>query len=58
MGQGLDEVWCRLFESLGKEWSLADVREWLKVRALDTTCAVCGETPSGGGSEDKERARE
>lgn len=58
MGQGLDEVWWRLFESLGKELSLAEVREWLQGRALNTTCAVCGETPSGGGSEDEERARE
>jgi len=58
MGQGLDEVWCRLFESLGKEWSLADVREWLKARALDTTCAVCGETTSGGESENKKKVRE
>ncbi|MGH3873474.1 MAG: hypothetical protein ACRDSR_18515 [Pseudonocardiaceae bacterium] len=32
MGQGLDEVWWRLFESVGKEWSLAEVREWLEHR--------------------------
>lgn len=57
-GQGLDEVWWRLFESLGKERSLTEVREWLQGRVLDTTCAVCGEAPSDGGSEDKERARE
>lgn len=63
MGQGLDEVWCRLFESLGEEWSLVEVREWMKGRALDTACAVCKGTASGDGSEDKatevlERVRE
>lgn len=36
MSHGLDEVWWRLFESLGTEWSLVEVREWLKDRALDT----------------------
>lgn len=49
MGQGLDEVWCRLFESLGKERSLIEVREWMKGRTPVTTCIVCGETASGGG---------
>lgn len=53
MGQELDKVWWRLFESLGKEWSLVEVREWLKDRALDTACVVCGESASGAGSEDK-----
>lgn len=32
MGQGLDKVWWRLFESLGKECSLVEVQEWLKDR--------------------------
>ncbi len=53
MGQGSDEVWWRLFESVGKEWSLVEVREWLKAKALDTTCAVCGETASGDGSDNE-----
>lgn len=55
MGQGLDEVWWRLFESLGKEWSLMEVRAWLKERALDrATCVVCGEAGSNDGSEDRQ----
>ena len=46
----MDEVWWRLFASVGKEWSLVEVREWLKGRALDgKTCAVCGETVSDDG---------
>ena len=49
MGQGLDEVWWRLFESLGKELSLVAVREWLKGRAPATACVVCGTTASGDG---------
>lgn len=54
MVQGLDEVWWRLFESMGKEWSLVEVREWLKGRELDTTaCAVCGETAPGAGPDDE-----
>jgi hypothetical protein len=36
MSQGSEEVWWRLFESLGKDWSLVEVREWLEDRALDT----------------------
>jgi hypothetical protein len=50
MSQGLDEVWWRLFESLGKEWSLVEVREWLNVRSLKTVCAVCGGTASDDGT--------
>ena len=53
MGQGLDEVWWRLFESVGKEWSLVEVREWLKGRAPGAACVVCGETPSGDRSDDE-----
>jgi hypothetical protein len=43
MGQNLDEVWWQLLESVGKESNLLEVREWIKDRALDNTCAVCGE---------------
>lgn len=46
IGQGMDEVWWRLFDSVGKEWSLVEVREWLQGRAPDTACAVCGKTAS------------
>ena len=42
MEQNLDEVWWQLLESMGKESNLTDVREWIKDRALDKTCAVCG----------------
>lgn len=49
MGQGRDEVWWRLFESLGKRWSLVEVREWLKSRAPDTAWVVYGETASDDG---------
>jgi hypothetical protein len=42
MSRELDEVWWQLFDSVGKEWNLVEVREWMKSRALDTTCVVCG----------------
>lgn len=35
MGQSLDVVWWRMFESVGRTWSLAEVRVWVAGRAAD-----------------------
>lgn len=43
MRQELNEAWWQLFDSVGKECNLIEVREWLTRRALDSTCAVCGQ---------------
>lgn len=43
MNQELDEVWRQLFDSMGKECNLVQVRRWLNERTLDSTCALCGE---------------
>ncbi|MCA1705363.1 MAG: hypothetical protein LC808_19750 [Actinobacteria bacterium] len=35
MGQGIDVVWWKVFEGLGRDVNLEDVRKWMKVRASD-----------------------
>lgn len=35
MGQSLDVVWWRVFESMGREVSLTEVRAWMAGRAAD-----------------------
>ncbi|MCA1672694.1 MAG: hypothetical protein LC799_10990 [Actinobacteria bacterium] len=44
LGQSLDVVWWRVFESAGQKRSLAEVRAWVAGRAADTGAAVSGET--------------
>lgn len=43
MNQELEEAWRQLFDSMGKECNLVQVRRWLNERTLDSTCALCGE---------------
>jgi hypothetical protein len=43
MRQEPDETWRQLFDSIGKEYNLVQVRRWLHERTLDSTCALCGE---------------
>lgn len=52
IGQSLDMVWWRVFESVGQKWSLAEVRAWMAGRAADTGAAVPDETAQGN-SEDE-----
>ncbi|MCA1603552.1 MAG: hypothetical protein LC776_18560, partial [Acidobacteria bacterium] len=35
MGQGIDVVWWKIFEGLGRDVNLEDVRKWMEVRASD-----------------------
>ncbi|MCA1676966.1 MAG: hypothetical protein LC799_33920 [Actinobacteria bacterium] len=44
LGQSLDVVWWRVFESAGQMRSLAEVRAWVAGRVTDTGAAVSGET--------------
>ncbi|MGH4008016.1 MAG: hypothetical protein ACRDTH_07630 [Pseudonocardiaceae bacterium] len=40
MGQSLEVVWWRVFESVGRQWSLAEVRAWVAGRAVDAGVTV------------------
>lgn len=44
MGQGMDVVWWELFNGVGREVGLDEVRGWVKGRASDTPGAVSDET--------------
>lgn len=49
IGQTLDVVWWRVFESVGQKWSLAEVRAWVAGRAASTGATVPAETAQGNG---------
>lgn len=48
MGQSLDVVWWRMFESAGRAWSLPEVRVWVTHRSALT---------NGGGAGSEGRCR-
>jgi hypothetical protein len=45
MGQSLDVVWWRVFESVERKLTLAEVRSWLAEREADAGATVLAETP-------------
>jgi hypothetical protein len=45
MGQSLDVVWWRVFESVERKLTLAEVRSWLTKREADAGATVPAETP-------------
>lgn len=49
MGQSLDVVWWRLFETVGRKRNLAEVRTWVAGKAADTGTVVSGETAQNSG---------
>ena len=52
MGQSLDVVWWCMLESVGRKWSLAEVRAWVAGRATDASATVPAETAQNN-SEDE-----
>lgn len=44
MGQSLDVVWWRVFESVGQRRSLAEVRAWVAERAADSAATIPAHT--------------
>lgn len=52
MGQSLDVVWWRVFESVGRKSSLAETRAWVVGRAADTGSTITAGTTQGN-SEDE-----
>ncbi len=52
MGQSLDVVWWRMFESVGRQWSLAEVRAWMARRAAEAGATVPAETAQGNGEDE------
>jgi hypothetical protein len=52
MGQSLDVVWWRLLETVGRQWSLVEVRAWLAGRAGDAGVIVPVETSQDKGEDE------
>jgi hypothetical protein len=52
MGQSLDVVWWRLLETVGRQWSLAEVRAWLAGRAGNADSIVPVETAQDNGEDE------
>jgi hypothetical protein len=52
VGQSLDVVWWRLLETVGRQWSLAEVRAWLAGRAGDADDIVPVETAQDNGEDE------
>lgn len=52
MGQSLDVVWWRVYENVGRKWSLAEVRTWMAGRAADAGATVAAETAQGDGVDE------
>ena len=52
MGQSLDVVWWRMFESVGRGWSLAEVRTWVVGRAADASATVPPESAQGNDEDE------
>lgn len=52
MGQSLDVVWWRLLETVGQQWSLAEVRAWMAGRATDAGATVPAEAAQGHGEDE------
>jgi hypothetical protein len=44
LSQRIDVVWWRVFESVGRKSSLAEVRAWVTERAADADATVAAET--------------
>lgn len=47
MGQSLDVVWWRVFDSVGRQRSLAQVRAWVAARAADAGAIAHAEIAQG-----------
>lgn len=43
VGQSLDVVWWRVFESVEQKWSLAEVRAWIAGRTTEASTTVSAE---------------
>ncbi len=52
MVQNLDVVWWRVFDSVGRKSSLAEVRAWVAGRAADAGATVPTETAQGNGEDE------
>ena len=52
MGQSLDVVWWRVFESVGRQWSLAEVRAWVAGRAVDAGTVIPAEIDQSTGEDE------
>jgi hypothetical protein len=62
MGQSLDVVWWRVCESMGRQWSLTEVRAWVAKKAANASSPGPAETAQvaltgegGGGGADSAR---
>ncbi len=52
MGQSLDVVWWRLLETVGRQWSLAEVRAWMAERTANSGATVPAEIAQDNGEDE------